>query len=89
MNQVSAAFLMIKFYQNLNKNQSSVAKALNNAQRGLRDATLQQLLDWVNQLNLDKDKMKQIEDELDWWYDSDEKPFNSPYHWAAFCAIGQ
>jgi CHAT domain-containing protein len=88
VNQVSTAFLMIKFYQNLKENQSSVAKALNNAQRWLRDATQQQLLEWATQLNLDKNKMTQIEDELD-WYDSDEKPFNSPYHWAAFCAIGQ
>jgi len=88
INQVSTAFLMIKFYQNLMKNQSSVAKALNNAQRWLRDATPQQLLDWVNQLNLDEDKMTQIEDQLD-WYNPDDKPYNDPYHWAAFCAIGQ
>jgi len=88
VNQVSTAFLMIKFYQNMMKNQSSVAKALNDAQRWLRDATLQQLLDWVNQLDLDKNKMAQIEEELD-WYNPDVKPFNSPYHWAAFCAIGQ
>ena len=32
-------------------------------------------------MNLDEDKMKQIKDELD-WYDSDEKPYNEPYHWA-------
>jgi CHAT domain-containing protein len=88
VNQVSTAFLMIKFYQNLKENQSSVAKALNDAQRWLRDATQQQLLDWANQLNLDDDKMTQIEEQLD-WYDSDDTPYNEPYHWAAFCAIGQ
>jgi CHAT domain-containing protein len=88
VNQVSTAFLMIKFYQNLKENQSNVAKALNDAQCWLRDVTQQQLLDWVKQLNLAEDKMAQIEDELD-WYDSDEKPYNDPYHWAAFCAIGQ
>jgi len=88
VNDISSAFLMIKFYQNMKKNQYSVAKSLNKAQCWLRDATQQQLLAWANQLNLDKDKITQIEDELD-WYDSDEKPFNSPYYWAAFCAIGQ
>jgi CHAT domain-containing protein len=88
VNQVSTAFLMIKFYQNMIKNQSNVAKALNDAQRWLRDATQQQLLDWANQLNLDEDKMTQIEDQLD-WYNPDDKPYNDPFHWAAFCAIGQ
>jgi CHAT domain-containing protein/TPR repeat protein len=88
VNQVSTTFLMIKFYQNLIKNQNSVAKALNDAQRWLRDATQQELVEWASKLNLDEDKIKQIKDELD-WYDTDEKPFNSPYHWAGFCAIGQ
>jgi CHAT domain-containing protein len=88
VNDISSTFLMIKFYQNLKKNQNNVAKALNDAQRWLRDATQQQLLDWANQLNLDKDKMTQIEDQLD-WYNPDDKPYNDPYHWAAFCAIGQ
>jgi CHAT domain-containing protein len=88
VNDISSTFLMIKFYQNLKENQSRVAKTLNDAQRWLRDATQQQLLDWINQLKLDEDKMKQIKEKLD-WYNSDEKPFNSPYHWATFCSIGQ
>jgi CHAT domain-containing protein len=92
VNQVSTTFLMIKFYKNLKDNQISVAKALNDAQRWLQDATLQKLLDWITQLNLNEDVMKQIKDEkdeLEEWYNHDEKPYNDPYHWAAFCAIGQ
>ena len=92
VNQVSTAFLMIKFYKNLKKNQISVAKALNDAQRWLRDATLQKLLDWITQLNLNEDVMKQLKDgmdELEEFYYLDEKPYNDPYYWAAFCAIGQ
>jgi CHAT domain-containing protein len=90
VNQVSTAFLMIKFYQNLMKNQSNVAKALNDAQRWLRDATQQELVEWTEKLNLDKDNMAKVKfSEKLGWYMSDHKPFEHPYHWAAFCAIGQ
>ena len=88
VNDISSTFLMIKFYQNLKENQSSVAKALNGAQRWLRDATQQELAQWANKLNLDEDNIEKVNEKLD-WYDPDEKPFNDPYHWAAFCAIGQ
>jgi CHAT domain-containing protein len=88
VNQVSTAFLMIKFYQNLTENQSNVAKALNDAQRWLRDATKAQLQAWANQLPLGpahKVQLLVLFNEIK----SAEKPYQSPYHWAVFCAIGQ
>ena len=91
VNQVSTAFLMIKFYENL-RNQMSLALALNQAQLWLRDATIEKLLDWTRQLRLNdkfkKQFQKQVEDELE-LYNPEEKRFSSSFHWAAFYAVGQ
>jgi CHAT domain-containing protein/tetratricopeptide (TPR) repeat protein len=87
VNDLSTALLMIKFYQHL-KSGSTAALALNKAQTWLRDATTAELQTWTNSLNLDKDLTKQIQKKLR-RRASHEQPFHSPYHWAAFCAIGQ
>ncbi len=87
VNDLSTALLMIKFYQNL-LSSSSVAIALNTAQTWLRDATTSELRAWASHLKLSSELTQQIEQNLD-WFDSDEKPFQEPYHWAAFCAVGQ
>jgi CHAT domain-containing protein len=87
INDLSTALLMIKFYQNL-KSGSTVALALNTAQIWLRDVTVAELQTWASHLKLDKNLTQQIEQSLD-WFDSNEKPFQEPYYWAAFCAIGQ
>ena len=87
VDDIASAFLMIKFYQNL-KSGLSVAIALNQAQLWLRDATTEQLQQWASNLKLEKELNQQIEQTLD-WFDSDEKPFQKPYYWAAFCAVGQ
>ena len=87
---LSTAFLMIKFYENL-LNQIKVAVALNQAQLWLRDVTRQDFIVWLNNLALEvKTKTHQmtIEDLLS-LYAPNEKPFGQPFHWAAFCAIGQ
>lgn len=87
VNDLSTALLMIKFYQNL-KIESTVALALNKAQTWLRDATTAELQAWASHLKLEEKLSQQIEQTLD-WFDSDEQPFQEPYHWAAFCAVGQ
>ncbi|MEQ8757330.1 MAG: CHAT domain-containing tetratricopeptide repeat protein [Coleofasciculus sp. G1-WW12-02] len=87
VNDLSTALLMIKFYQNL-KSGSTVALALNQAQTWLRDATTAELQTWTNSLNLDENLTKPIRKKLS-RRASHEQPFHSPYHWAAFCAIGQ
>ncbi|WP_293045631.1 CHAT domain-containing tetratricopeptide repeat protein [Moorena sp. SIO1F2] len=87
VDEVSTALLLIKFYQNLLE-QMSLAVALNQAQFWLRDSTQSQLLAWSKQLPLDNSLMKKIEQALD-WFNPDEQPFQDPYDWAAFCAIGE
>jgi CHAT domain-containing protein len=87
VNELSTAFLLIKFYENLQK-RMSLALALNRAQLWLRDATKEELQRWTSHLPLSLSYREQLGD---WFYKlgSTEKPFQEPYHWAAFCAIGQ
>lgn len=90
VNDLSTTFLMIKFYQNL-QNTVSVALALNSAQLWLRQVTKQKLLTWISQLPLRSSQAIDLEcwtDKLA-TVDDDTRLFESPYHWAAFCAIGQ
>jgi CHAT domain-containing protein len=87
VNDLSTALLMIKFYQNL-KSGLTIAVALNQAQKWLRDATTSELEKWINNLNLNENLTQQIRKKLRRRAPS-EQPFHSPYYWAAFCAIGQ
>jgi CHAT domain-containing protein len=89
VNDLSTAFLMIKFYQNLQAVQS-VAVALNQAQLWLRDITKTQLKAWItaNSLPLDPTMWQNLNKRL-YKLQDDQKPFEDPFHWAAFCAIGQ
>ncbi|MBD2337424.1 CHAT domain-containing protein [Calothrix sp. FACHB-156] len=86
---VSTAFLMIKFYQNL-RTVLSIAVALNQAQIWLRNISKKELQIWIaeNQIQLDATLMMSLRRRLNNILD-DDKPFQSPFHWAAFCAIGQ
>jgi CHAT domain-containing protein len=90
--EVSTALLMIQFYENLHDQQQqqgylNVAIALNKAQTWLRDATKEQLHQWAKQLP-NADHRMQLRAFLI-KQPPNSKPFESPYHWAAFCAIGQ
>jgi CHAT domain-containing protein len=89
VNDLSTAFLMIKFYQNLQDFQTypTVALALNKAQTWLRDATKKELHGWINELP-DPVSRREL---LKWIrpIKAETKPFDSPHYWAAFCAIGQ
>ncbi|CUR35208.1 conserved hypothetical protein [Planktothrix tepida PCC 9214] len=82
VSDISTAILMIRFYQLLREGEE-VAIALNHAQNWLRNATKAELLAWIdlgNKMQL-RHSLKEIKDH--------EKPFASPYYWAAFCAIGK
>jgi CHAT domain-containing protein len=82
----ATAYLIIKCYENLAT--ADMAVALNSAQIWLRDATQSKLLEWIGELKLDSESTLSIKGFLE-SYDSDEKPFESPVFWAAFCAIGK
>ncbi|MFS0514790.1 CHAT domain-containing protein, partial [Nostoc sp. UIC 10607] len=84
----STAFLMIKFYENL-QNQTSVAYALNQAQLWLRKITKTEFEKWLEekQLPLNPTLKINIRRRLNQLSD-DEQLFQSPFYWAGFCAIG-
>ncbi|MBO3460157.1 CHAT domain-containing protein [Aetokthonos hydrillicola Thurmond2011] len=89
VNDLSTAFLMIKFYHNLQLG-DAVAVALNQAQLWLRDVTKVELQKWLeeNQLNLSpavKISLKRRFQNLP----DNNQPFRKPFLWAGFCAIGQ
>lgn len=86
VNDLSTAFLMIRFYENL-KQHMTVAIALNQAQRWLRDVSGQQLKQWVAESKVPLSHSFRV-----WWLNKikdDAHPFQHPFYWAAFCAIGQ
>ncbi|NES17923.1 MAG: CHAT domain-containing protein [Symploca sp. SIO3E6] len=89
VNDLSTAFLMIRFYQNL-KDGLAGALALNQAQLWLRDLTKGDLERWIEESSLPlkpavrislRRRLHKLEDGA--------KPFASPFYWAAFCGIGQ
>ncbi|OLT66269.1 MULTISPECIES: CHAT domain-containing protein [Moorena] len=94
VNDLSTALLMIKFYDNLLNSQMSLAVALNQAQLWLRDVTKENLLLWIESLSIKSYQKRRLSapllknDDFKYLRPSD-KPFEKPYHWAAFCAIGQ
>jgi CHAT domain-containing protein len=89
VSDLSTAFLMVKFYENL-LSQTSVTISLNQAQRWLRDVTKMELLKWIseNKFPLNKTLNTNLLRKLNQMSDN-EKLFESPFHWAGFCAIGQ
>jgi CHAT domain-containing protein len=86
---ISTAFLMIKFYQNIPLSET-VAIALNQAQIWLRNLTGKELRKWIseNKISLDATLNMSLRRRLHKISDN-EQPFKLPFHWAAFCAIGQ
>ncbi|MEO0644658.1 MAG: CHAT domain-containing protein [Cyanobacteria bacterium J06650_10] len=86
---ISTAFLMIKFYQNLFL-YKAVAIALNHAQIWLRNLTKKELQEWIaeSEISLGATLNVNLHRRLHKMSDN-EKLFKSPFHWAAFCVIGQ
>jgi CHAT domain-containing protein len=106
VDDLSTAFLMIKFYQTLldPTQQVSVAIALKTAQNWLQNLTVKEYLNQLNDCQQIVKPMQQkltakeeftrlidmIEDEQFRIKDieSNHKPFNNPFYWAAFTASG-
>jgi len=88
VNDLSTSFLVIKFIQILKSaTDMSVPLAMNQAQRWLRDATKEELQEWMIQLPLNNTKKGITRRQINKM--TGEKPFDSPYHWAAFTAVGK
>ena len=92
VNDLSTAILIIKFYQLHKLDKLPVARAMNEAQKWLRDGTQQVFWKWTeqlkNHLKLKQNLIKQIQRYLR-KFGPEEKPFADPFYWAAFCAIGK
>ncbi|MEC4818783.1 MAG: tetratricopeptide repeat protein, partial [Scytonema sp. PMC 1069.18] len=94
VNDLSTAFLMIKFLQNLqtammNDEDSSVAVNLSQAQKWLRNLTKIQLEEWIREHKLNLNAT--LEMQLRRWFNNipyDSQLFQSPFYWAAFCGVG-
>ncbi|NTW19570.1 MAG: CHAT domain-containing protein [Nostocales cyanobacterium W4_Combined_metabat2_030] len=88
----ATAFLLIKLYQNLlaqTEGEKNVIQALREAQRWLRNVTKSELWDWIEGQDL---PLADLEDGLEQFlqrFNDNDKPFSSPYYWAAFCVIGK
>ncbi|MCF3570059.1 CHAT domain-containing protein [Planktothrix agardhii] len=96
VDEVSTALLLIKTYETLQNHPGQLAIALKTAQIWLRDTTVKGFQDWVQECPL----LKVVE----YWQERlaeffrklgqnekgvNDRPYQSPYHWAAFCVVGQ
>jgi CHAT domain-containing protein len=91
---------MFKFYQNLSpfyliepeKKQEliSVSVALNKAQIWLKNITKTELYKWIKDINISLNPTLRVTLQRQLYQIQDnDKPFQDPYYWAAFCAIGK
>ncbi|MCC3527847.1 MAG: CHAT domain-containing protein [Microcoleus sp. PH2017_22_RUC_O_B] len=89
VNDFSTSFLMIRFYENL-QSQTSVATALCQAQLWLRDITMAELKLWIDrkQLPLNPTHKMALHRMFQTMQDN-SKPFQDPFYWAAFSAVGE
>lgn len=88
VNDLSTAFLMIRFYQNLQKG-LAVGLALNQAQLCLKNLTKGDLETWIEENPLPLKPAVKLVLRRRLYQLKDAQPFKSPFYWAAFCAIGQ
>jgi CHAT domain-containing protein len=90
VNDLSTALLMIRFYHTLKHNEQTVPVALRDAQTWLRNASIQDMIDWANEIE-NKALSQRIKEEFDLYSPVERLEsghFSSPFWWAAFCAIG-
>jgi CHAT domain-containing protein len=100
VNDLSTAFLMLKFYENFQSSQKQagdVAVALNQAQQWLRNLTIEKLDRFLNQHKPQLDRVEAqlrpgqrliFQESLKQIRQRQPLPFANPYYWAAFTATG-
>ncbi|MFB2876023.1 CHAT domain-containing protein [Floridanema aerugineum] len=91
VNDVSTAIFMIRFYEILlGKSQPPAALALKQTQEWMRSRTVAELLEWIKGCQLiNEERREAMCSDLEGWYNPTEIPFEKPYYWAGFCAVGQ
>ena len=89
VSDLSTAILMIKFYE-LFRSEKSVSLALNQAQNWLRTVDKENLLKWLDALQLKPESKQKLRQQLNLGLRSSTyQPFKEAYYWAGFCAIGK
>ncbi len=89
VSDLSTALLMIKFYQNFMQQPDNTAKALNEAQKWLREITNQTLYQWIMDQALPLDDTQMFLLRVEARNSPDAKPYQSCYHWGVFYTTGQ
>ncbi len=93
VNEASTALLLIKTYETLNQHPGQLTTALQTAQTWLRETTNSGFYDWVQKSPLLDDHWRKILAQVFQTRQNKEgancRPYESPYHWAAFCIVGQ
>ncbi|QNH59145.1 CHAT domain-containing protein [Limnospira indica] len=95
VNQVSTALLLIRTYELLQQQPGQLAQSLQKAQKWLRETTVSGFEqwrqecplfsdEWRNELQLIFAQMGENQEE-----GVNHRPYQSPYHWAAFCIVGE
>ncbi|MDT9193333.1 CHAT domain-containing protein, partial [Limnospira sp. PMC 1245.20] len=95
VNQVSTALLLIRTYELLQQQPGQLAQSLQKAQKWLRETTVSGFEQWREKCPLFSDEWR---DELQLIFAQmgenqeegvNHRPYQSPYHWAAFCILGE
>ncbi len=95
VNQVSTALLMIRTYELLQQQPGKLAQALQAAQKWLRETTVSGFEQWRQECPLFSDgwrkKLQPVIAKMGQKTERgmNHRPYQSPYHWAAFCIVGQ
>ncbi|NJO65389.1 MAG: CHAT domain-containing protein [Richelia sp. RM2_1_2] len=87
----ATALLMMKFHEEIRK-QANIAIALNTAQYWLRTTTVQGFQNWLNQSQLEnfwKKRLGRSFQKTQQQKGASVKPYENPYFWAAFSAMGK
>ncbi|OJJ25934.1 hypothetical protein BI308_09390, partial [Roseofilum reptotaenium AO1-A] len=91
VNDLSTAIFMIRFYETLFvEPQPPVALALKHTQDWMRSGTSDDLVNWISTCPLISQAHKpSIQQRVSLGFKPDYRLYQSPYHWAAFYAVGQ
>ncbi|MEK9510917.1 CHAT domain-containing protein [Limnospira fusiformis PMC 851.14] len=95
VNQVSTALLLIRTYELLQQQPGQLAQSLQAAQKWLRETTVKGFEQWRQQCPLFSEEwraeLKPIFAQMGQNKEEgvNHRPYQSPYHWAAFCIVGE
>ncbi|ULB43969.1 CHAT domain-containing protein [Limnospira fusiformis KN01] len=95
VNQVSTALLLIRTYELLQQQPGQLAQSLQKAQKWLRETTVSGFEQWRQECPLFSDEWRKILQPIFAQMGENQeegvnhRPYQSPYHWAAFCIVGE